>query len=138
MRIAERLEDRRLSRVLSHVTYALWYRDQKKKPSMKKYLRQLGLDNEPEDLFMGPLEEDVREREAEDRAERARMRRAAESAGRDPKGRHLRAVPDLGQPEGQPNEASNDWGDWTLADMQAAKARMAKEERRGSDGDPER
>lgn len=103
---------------------------------MKKYLRQIGLDDEPEDLFMGPLEEDVRERETEDRAERARMRRAAEGLARDPGGRHLHAVPD--QPEGQPDEASNDWGDWTLADMQAAKARMTKEERRGSGGDHER
>ena len=105
---------------------------------MKKYLRQMRLDDEPEDLFMGVLEEDVREREAEERAERARTRRAAEdSTRRDPKGRHLHAVPG-GAPEGEPDEASSDWGDWDLRTMQEFKARRAEEERSGKGGDPER
>lgn len=55
IRAAEVLEDRRMQRNLAHITYALWFREAKKRPSMQKYLHSLGLDDDFDDMIMGAL-----------------------------------------------------------------------------------
>lgn len=128
------MEDRRAQRNHAATTYALWFRDVPpgKRPSFRRYLSELQLLDEPEEHFLARLSEGPggepetsRAQQGADspraRAERARARQRAREAA------EARGKPQTAPlPTGDPAEASNEWGEWTVGDMMEYKARLAE------------
>ena len=112
IRIAQRIEDQRESRNLAQITYAIWFKDAgRKRPTWKRYLKKAGLDQEPEALFLGRLEDDEKRKKVGPTVKRAQ-------------------TPDE-KIEAQLN--ANEWGDLTVTDLIAYKARKAEKEKQDTD-----
>jgi hypothetical protein len=119
-RMGERLEERRWNRIMAQIAYAVWFRDAgKKRPSWKKYLKKMGLHEDPERFFMVPLED---ERDADGRPKGTSQWRKAD---RDTKS--VEEVERTLRESGELDNPADTWADLTMADLVEFKVEVEKD-----------
>lgn len=107
IRLARRLEETQTNRALASISYAIWFSQvpPKKRKSFDWYLKELGLDKEPEKYYLGeyPGAEEQQETKTAGEPTDAEIEAFIESGG-------------------------NEWGRITVVHLQEYKARRAKTE----------
>jgi hypothetical protein len=131
IRSAERIEDQRWGRRLAPLSYAVWFNQAKpsKRPKIEKYLRDLGLEEEVEEMFLWEIP-GVKSPQAKRVTPQETVARAAKVE----KWVEERDKKALAEEE----DPTKGWGDMTIVDLQAYRTEEAKrqiEERRRKNRD---
>lgn len=109
--------------MLAPLSYALWFRDAKpqKRPSIRKYLHEMGLDDYPEDNFLWNLK---------DSAPTTSKKPAPTLTEQEERAKRVEEWLKSHKPENEESDPNKGWGEFTLADIRAYKAEKARKKRR--------